>query len=108
MKDTVLPHWSRQQLRLAFYDFSVRGEGDTETVYAVIRTWQEMGALDSADASRWLDALTWRDAGGYLPGWTIPQPTSDSPIVPGEEHELLFEQWRATRHAATKRVAVAA
>jgi hypothetical protein len=99
MNDSCVTGWSSHQLRLAFYDFAIRGEGGRQTVAAVIREWADRGALDSAATARWLDALEWREAGGWLPGWVIPQGPSENPVVPGEEHEALFEQWRGQRYA---------
>jgi hypothetical protein len=100
MNDVCVSGWPRHQLRLAFYDFAVRGEGDTATVGAVIDAWFAEGALSLAEADRWHDALEWREMGGYLPGWAVPQPANEDPFVPGEEHEALFRQWRGTRIAA--------
>ena len=67
---------------------------DQLTDYAARKGWS------LAEADRWHDALEWREMGGYLPGWAVPQPANEDPFVPGEEHEALFRQWRGTRIAA--------
>lgn len=97
-------NWPRHELRLAFYDFSLRGEGDEATVAAVIEAWRRLGALSDEEADHWHDALAWRSSGEFLPGWTVPHWLRQKGLVPSETDEAAFIAWRAFRrehaHAA--------
>jgi hypothetical protein len=96
--------WPTRDLRLAYFDFTVRGEGPAEVVRAVLLRWHELGALGHDDLDRWLDALEWREGGGFLPGWTLPREMPASvcaEVAHGDWDELRFEHWRARRRLAT-------
>jgi len=102
MKQLDVSAWSRHELRLAFFDFSVRGEGDAHLVDAVLRAWLALGGLSRQQFDYWQDALTWRQGGNALPGWALPQFEVDPASVPraGEEQERDFLLWRSARQAA--------
>lgn len=102
MKQLDVSEWSHHELRLAFFDFSVRGEGETQLVDAVLRAWLALGGLSRQQFDYWQDALAWRERGNALPGWALPQFEVASPSAPraGEEHEREFLLWRNTREAA--------
>lgn len=96
-------NWSDKQLRLAYFDFSVRGEGEPDVVRAVLARWFELGALTRAEVNRCLDALAWRELGRFLPGWTLPaeMPPSQTALVAHGEADLVsFELWRRERSLA--------
>ena len=96
--------WSLKDLRLAYFDFTVRGEGAAEVVRAVLIRWHQLAFLCEGDLVRWMDALEWREGGGFLPGWTIPPETPSSiraDVAHGELDTLRFEHWRARRHLAS-------
>jgi|ERR1041385_1101870 hypothetical protein len=63
--------WPIQRLRVAFFDFTQRGEGDSAVVAAVIARWHELGELSEPEARRWHDILLWRDTGHALMGWSV-------------------------------------
>lgn len=95
--------WSTHELRLAYFDFTVRGEGESAIVHAVVTRWYEMGALSRREVERWLDALAWRELGRFLPGWTIPAempPSQTATAAHGEADLLSFELWRRERSLA--------
>jgi hypothetical protein len=102
MKELNVSDWSRHELRLAFFDFSQRGEGEARLVDAVLREWLALGGLSRQQFDYWQDALAWREEGNALPGWALPQfevaPTS-APRA-GEELERDFLLWRNAREAA--------
>jgi hypothetical protein len=102
MKQLDVSTWSRHELRLAFFDFSVRGEGGPELVDGVLRAWLALGGLSRQQFDYWRDALAWRERGNALPGWALPQIEAGSPNPPcaGEEHEREFLRWRSARQAA--------
>ncbi len=95
--------WPRQQLRLAYFDFTVRGEGDSDVVEAVLQEWLTLGAISNREFGLWRDALDWRELGNRLPGWTDPvhQPGSKAASEPATEVDFeRFIRWRATRAVA--------
>jgi hypothetical protein len=91
---------TRQELRLVYYDFTVRGLGEAPLIQAVLQRWFELGALSAAEVRRWFDALEWREAGGFLPGWPAPEampPSEWAEHAHGEADLLSFESWRRDR-----------
>ena len=94
--------WPVQQLRLAYFDFTCRGEGDAPTVRAVLREWLSRRAIDRPTYELWSDALAWRESGNLLPGWTVPAAGPLEPAIPAatEEDYGRFLSWRATKVAA--------
>ena len=92
--------WPTQQLRLAYFDFTVRGEGETGVVHAVVTRWHQLGALSVLELERCFDALAWRELGRFLPGWTIPAempPSETANAAHGEADLVSFELWRRDR-----------
>ncbi|MEO8538735.1 MAG: hypothetical protein ABI577_03270 [bacterium] len=65
-----LTDWTDHQLRLVYFDFTVRGEGPADLIEAVILEWTRRDVLSEQVAGFWLDALFWRESGNVLPGWT--------------------------------------
>ena len=96
MSTSDVSNWPIAELRLVFYDFTLRGEGDRAVVSAVIAEWRERRAIPAADARRWEAALAWRETGGVLPGWPVPDEARPGhcPGCGSEDDLLLFESWR--------------
>lgn len=90
----------RHELRLAFYDFAQRGEGDRRAVAAALDHWTREDALTPMESARWHDALDWRELGGLLPGWTLPKEMTGLRETPAESDLAAFEAWRARRSEA--------
>ena len=95
-------NWPVQQLRLAYFDFTCRGEGDPLLVRAVLREWLGRRAIDRPTYELWSDALAWREAGNLLPGWTPPVRKALEPAVPlaTESDYQDFLSWRQAKVAA--------
>ena len=92
-----------QNLRLAYFDFTVRGEGDADSVAGVLEELSSLGAIDQRTCAMWIDALEWRELGNRLPGWTDPvhQPGSRQAEASATEEDYeRFVYWRATRAVA--------
>jgi hypothetical protein len=90
----------RHQLRVTFFDFAVRGEGDRATVSRAIEAWRACGALSAHEADRWQDALEWRELGGLLPGWSMPPQMAEKRGAPDESDLRAFDAWRAALRAS--------
>ena len=96
MEATRIPDWSRGELRLAFYDFTIRGEGEAPAVCAVIKEWRRLEALSEAESCLWLDAVEWRESGHALPGWLALEVGTPSERAALAETATWnhFEAWR--------------
>ena len=96
MEATQIANWSRRELRLAFYDFSLRGEGESLIVRGVIEEWRRLDALTEAEACLWLDAVEWRDSGHALPGWLALErgTPSERALLAESATWVRFEAWR--------------
>lgn len=90
-----LDDWTDHQLRLAYYDFTLRGMGEYEIVEAALTEWTRRGVLTSGDMRLWLDALRWREMGNLLPGWHTDGPHGE---LSGQESD--YSRFVAWRHAA--------
>jgi|GEM_PF-6142925 len=95
MSTEQLTKHRRHQLRTTFWDFVLRGEGDEGAVTEALEAWRACGAISDAEADRWLDALRWRELGGFLPGWELPPSLKEKRGEPGEPDLRTFEAWRA-------------
>lgn len=98
-KPVALPDvsgWGDHELRTVYFDFTQRGQGEADTVEATVREWAARGTLSRHDAAYWLDAITWRNDGGLLPGWTMNSARGE--IAGDEGDEARFREWRL--HAA--------
>jgi hypothetical protein len=94
---------TRQELRLAYFDFTVRGEGDRDMVSAVLLEWLALGGISEQEFRLWNDALEWRELGNRLPGWTDPvhQPGSQAAAQPATDEDYRrFLLWRANHAVA--------
>jgi hypothetical protein len=98
--------WPRHELRLVFFDFSVRGLGDTYVVRAVLNEWGRLGGLTPGEVEYWNDALDWRELGGSLPGWRHPTHVPGLALRPAgtESDARQFHAWRSTRHLRSSAV----
>ena len=103
MATFTISRWTSHELRIAYFDFTVRGEGDADVIAAVLQEWLARGAIDERTYELWHDALEWRELGNRLPGWTDPvhQPGSRAAEAPATEEDYeRFVLWRATRAVA--------
>lgn len=91
--------WPRHELRIVFFDFSVRGLGETHVVRAVVNEWGRLHGLTPAEVEYWNDALEWRELGGSLPGWRHPTHQPGLAIRPAgtEVDAQEFHAWRSAR-----------
>lgn len=97
MESIDVSGWPRQQLRLAYFDFTVRGEGDPCVVRAVLGEWLRLGGIDRETFEFWDDALAWREDGNLLPGW-VPAGRLSTPPEEGTEADMArFLHWRRAR-----------
>lgn len=96
MKTYDVQGWTRHELRVAYFDFRVRGEGAPVVVRAVIEQWRELGGLTDDEADLWMDALQWRESGRFLPGWSVPgeMPAREVSASVGEDDWNEFLAWR--------------
>lgn len=99
MESAQIAGWSRRELRLAYYDFTLRGEGEASVVRSVIRKWRSLNALAPAEARLWLDAVEWRESGHALPGWHMLEAGTPSAraLLAETATWFHFEAWRIER-----------
>ncbi|MGE3076246.1 MAG: hypothetical protein AB7N24_10230 [Dehalococcoidia bacterium] len=98
----TIDHWTNHECRVVFFDFTVRGEGDSLLIQAVLQLWRERNILEEEAFGLWRDALEWRQMGNLLPGWVDPTPCAVSDLYPAqadEEKYWDFFRWRERRAA---------
>ncbi|MCZ7578749.1 MAG: hypothetical protein M5U18_17530 [Dehalococcoidia bacterium] len=97
MLPTDMSEWPHDKLRSAFFDFSLRGEGDLEVVAAVLKEWHARGGLSDESLHRWQDAIEWREMGNRLTSWDEPEKGS-GPVrfadIPDDPEWDRFQKWR--------------